>query len=100
MRKIFLESGFQVLTGDSSTYYKREDGKLTGMIMTHVDDFNVESVETQLRRFWMLFKRSLVRQRKSNTEERLKVSGNFLKRGRLKKLWNRLMTFGMRRGRF
>ena len=41
MRQILLVGGFQVLTGDSSTYYKRENGELVGMVITHVDDFNV-----------------------------------------------------------
>ena len=37
----FTEVGVQVLTGDSSASYKREYGELVGVVMSHVDDFNV-----------------------------------------------------------
>ena len=41
VREIFKALGFKVVKGDEAFYYKHENGRLIGMIVTHVDDFIV-----------------------------------------------------------
>ena len=58
MKNIFKEIGLVKLDGDEAVYYKcNEDGKLEGMISTHVDDFDlagtrkfVEMVASEIER--------------------------------------------------
>ena len=58
MKNIFKEIGLRKLSGDEAVYYKlSEEGKLEGMISTHVDDFDlagtkgfVEMVASEIER--------------------------------------------------
>ena len=39
VKKILLANGYERLQGDEAFYLKRENGKLVGMVLLHVDDF-------------------------------------------------------------
>ena len=41
VKKIFEEENMKTLPGDEAFYYKNIDGELIGMIITHVDDFQI-----------------------------------------------------------
>ena len=40
-KELFEDIGLKTINGDEAFYYKYKDGKLQGMILTHVDDFNM-----------------------------------------------------------
>ena len=46
VRDMFLDMGLKILEGDEAFYYSYEDGKLKGMILTHVDDFIIAGNST------------------------------------------------------
>ena len=41
VKEIFKQEGLENIDGDEAFYYKRVDGKLVGMVLTHVDDFSL-----------------------------------------------------------
>ena len=45
MKELFGDMGMKTVNGDEAFYYKSKDGKLEGMILRHVDDFNMAGTE-------------------------------------------------------
>ena len=45
VKKIFEDESLKTLPGDEAFYYKNIDGNLIGMIITHVDDFQIAGTE-------------------------------------------------------
>ena len=45
MKQIFKEHGLKTIKGDEAFYYEFIDGKLVGMILTHVDDFSMSGTK-------------------------------------------------------
>ena len=41
MKELFGSMGMKTVKGDEAFYYRHKDGKLEGMILSHVDDFNM-----------------------------------------------------------
>ena len=41
VKEIFKKEGLMNVTGDEAFYFCHENGRLVGMILTHVDDFNI-----------------------------------------------------------
>ena len=45
VKDIFKQKGLKTVVGDKAFYYKHDGGKLLGMVITHVDDFNIAGSE-------------------------------------------------------
>jgi len=45
VKEVFKEMGLKSLPGDEAFFYKNDDEKLLGMIMCHVDDFNLSGTK-------------------------------------------------------
>ena len=41
VKEVFETNGMKILPGDEAFYYKNVDGQLLGMVITHVDDFQI-----------------------------------------------------------
>ena len=59
VKEIFKDEGMKTLKGDEAFYFKTEDDKLVGMIITHVDDFTIAGSESFLRRMTERIKKEL-----------------------------------------
>ena len=56
MKELFGSMGLKTVKGDKAFYYRHKDGQLEGMILSHVDDFNMagtkkflEDIRTMLK---------------------------------------------------
>ena len=49
IKEVFKNFGLKKLVGDEALYYKHdENGKLIGLLSTHVDDFSLAGTEVKL----------------------------------------------------
>ena len=60
MRELFGKMGLKTVTGDEAFYYRHSDNKLEGMILSHVDDFNVAGTEKFLSEIREMLKKELL----------------------------------------
>ena len=59
MRELFGNMGLKTVTGDEAFYYRQKDGQLEGMILSHVDDFNMAGKEKFLDEIRSMLKTEL-----------------------------------------
>jgi hypothetical protein len=59
IKEIFKKAGLKIVIGDEAFYYYFEDGKLIGMILTHVDNFFLAGTQKFLSRMGEIIKRDL-----------------------------------------
>ena len=59
MRELFGSMGLKTVKGDEAFYYRHKDGKLEGMILSHVDDFNMAGTEKFLGEIRTMLKTEL-----------------------------------------
>ena len=50
----------KTVNGDEAFYYKYKDGKLEGMILSHVDDFNMAGTEEVIEKIRSMLKSKLL----------------------------------------
>ena len=50
----------KTVNGDEAFYYKYKDGKLEGMILSHVDDFNMAGTEEFIEKIRSMLKAKLL----------------------------------------
>ena len=44
MKEIFKKEGLISVRGDETFYFQHKEGRLIGMIMTHIDDFGMAGI--------------------------------------------------------
>ena len=59
MKELFGKMGLKTVTGDEAFYFRHRDNKLEGMILSHVDDFNVAGTEKFLSEIREMLKKEL-----------------------------------------
>jgi hypothetical protein len=59
VKEIFKKQGFKNVDGDEAFYYLRENNKLSGMILTHVDDFNIAGTKDFVNKVVELLRKEL-----------------------------------------
>jgi hypothetical protein len=57
--EILKREGMQNVKGDPAFYYCHENGKLIGMIITHVDDFDIAGTKEFVERIWKALMKEL-----------------------------------------